>query len=107
MLGVLSGHSTLSRALPLLAFLLGFAANAHAANDGTTCLQGKNLDDARLEACARYIKSGKARGVNLALAYNARSVVFGLRGELDSALEEVDEAIRLARASCGRATSRS
>ena len=95
MLGVLSGHSTLSRALPLLAFLLGFAANAHAANDGTTCLQGKNLDDARLEACARYIKSGKARGVNLALAYNARSVVFGLRGELDSALEEVDEAIRL------------
>ena len=68
---------------------------AHAANDGKTCLQGTDNSDARLEACERYIKSGQARGANLALAYTFRAVIWSHRGDFDRAIEEQSEAIRL------------
>jgi tetratricopeptide (TPR) repeat protein len=89
-------HPVLWRAPIVQALLLSVAATAHAANDEQTCLRGKDLDDARLEACARYIKSGKARGWTLALAYNVRETIWYSRGEFDRALEEENEAIRLA-----------
>jgi tetratricopeptide (TPR) repeat protein len=95
--GSLTPGST-RRALILLALLSGFAATAHAADDNKACFEGvqyKADKDAAFEACARYIKSGKARGLDLASAYAIRSYILAERGEFDRALEEVNEALRL------------
>jgi tetratricopeptide (TPR) repeat protein len=82
--------------LILLPLLIGFPATANAASDATICIRGKTLDDARLEACGRYIESGKARGVNLVIAYTIRANVLAERREFDRALEENAEGFRLA-----------
>jgi tetratricopeptide (TPR) repeat protein len=85
-------------ALAAVALLFLLCRPALAQSDSKLCLGRKIItmaDDRLEEACARYIKSGDARGKNLAAAYAARALSLANRGEYDRALQEQDQALRL------------
>ena len=69
------------------------AANPDADQDFQTCNKGSG--DGGVAACGRAIASGKFSGSDLALLYSDRGVLLGSKNELDAALADYSEAIRL------------
>ena len=69
------------------------AVNPDADQDFQTC--NKGAGDAGVAACGKAIASGKFSGSNLALLYSDRGVLLGSKNELDAALADYSEAIRL------------
>lgn len=85
------------RRAAMLALCLGIIlphASPSRADDLATC-RGSD-PDARMAACSRMIARGARTGrLNLAEAHNQRGVGYYQRGDLDSAIREVTEAIRI------------
>src|SRR5262245_36874673 len=75
----------------LVAFIV--SPKIAAADDGETCT--KQSGDIAIAACSRAIASGKYRGRNLAILYYNRGLEWRAKGDLDRAIAEYDEAIRL------------
>ena len=81
--------------------LLGLAALAAvalfpttaAADDWDTC--GKQSGDLAIAACSRAIDSRRYTGQSLAQLYTARGVAYQAKGDLDRAIADFNEAIRL------------
>lgn len=79
--------------LPLV-LLPGLAA-AQSENPIADCNQFE--DRARqIRGCTAYIRTGKALGPNLAVAYTNRGIAYASQGDLKRALADFTEAIRLA-----------
>lgn len=93
--GWLTLRLSLRRPLLPLALFFGLAGAGYAADDRDTCFAVSGDRDAMLAACARYIESGQARGMDLSDAYFFRGLYLNAGGERDRALEEISEAIRL------------
>lgn len=84
---------TLLALLPLVLFS-GLAA-AEADNPVAACNQFE--DRARqIRGCTEYIRTGKALGPNLAVAYTNRGIAYASQGDDKRALADFTEAIRLA-----------
>ena len=78
--------------------LLGLAAVAlfpttAAADDWDTC--GKQSGDLAIAACSRAIDSRRYMGQSLARLYTARGVAYQAKGDLDSAMADFDESMRV------------
>lgn len=93
--GCLTLRLSLRRASLPLGLLFGLAGASYAADDRDTCFAVSGDRDAMLAACARYIESGRARGMDLSDAYYFRGLYLNAAGERDRALQEISEAIRL------------
>ena len=72
---------------------LGLGAAASTDDDFQAC--EKASGDAGIAACDRAIASGKFTGRNLSYLYNDRGFLRMQQGELDKALADLDEAIRI------------
>lgn len=82
------------RLLLVLSLLLLGAARA-AADPIASCNQVE--DTARqIRGCTEFIRSGKALGQNLAVAYTNRAIAYASQGDRERALADLAEAIRLA-----------
>ena len=73
------------------------AGAAHAAqnDDFAICASDTAAPDELIAACNRAINSGRQRGRNLALVYYNRGVAYGQKGDLDRAIADYGEAIRV------------
>ena len=79
----------------LLFFLLPGLAAAESENPIADCNQFE--DRARqIRGCTAYIRTGKALGPNLAVAYTNRGIAYASQGDHKRALADFTEAIRLA-----------
>jgi tetratricopeptide (TPR) repeat protein len=76
----------------ICALLVALALPA-AADDRQTCEQGSG--DAALAACSRAIASGQFAGLELARLHTNRGVELKRKGDLDGAIADYDQAIRL------------
>src|SRR5438270_13243709 len=74
-----------------LVLLVGIAAAK--ADDVATC--DKGWGEEKIAACSRVISSGKFKGHNLAVVFNSRGHGYRLKGDLDRAIADFGEAIRL------------
>src|SRR5262249_50503096 len=73
--------------------LAAVPAAAALADDFRTCAQAPG--DAAITACTRAIASGRYRGKELARLHYNRGVEYDNKGELDRAIDDYTEAIRL------------
>ena len=71
----------------------GAPINQAAADDWEAC--AKESGDTAITACTRVIKSGNYTGRVLALAYSNRGVEWKGKGQLDRAIADYSEAIRI------------
>jgi tetratricopeptide (TPR) repeat protein len=69
------------------------AVQAAAADDVQTCEDESG--DVAIAACTRVIGSGRYGGDNLATLYSNRGVEYGKRGDLERAIADFDQAIKL------------
>jgi tetratricopeptide (TPR) repeat protein len=87
-------RSTLCRLFPWLTVLaLAGAPTVAAADDLDSC--ARQSGDAAIAACSRAIASGEFSGEELAKIYLNRGVEHKNKSDLDSAIADYDEAIRL------------
>lgn len=86
-----TANSLLAAALAVLASVM--AAMAAPADDRTTCERASG--DVAVAACTRAIESGAFAGAELAKLHTNRGVERKLKGDLDGALADYTEAIRL------------
>jgi lipoprotein NlpI len=70
-----------------------FTAPSAAADDAETC--AKQSGDVAIAACSRAIASHRYNGRDLAAQYNNRGVAYQAKGDLDRAIADYSEAIRL------------
>jgi tetratricopeptide (TPR) repeat protein len=61
----------------------------------TWCADTANAPDLRISGCTTVIQSGRETHRNLAIAFNNRGVAYKAKGEMDRAIQDYDEAIRL------------
>jgi hypothetical protein len=73
-----------------------FAAPA-TADDRDACNKGSAAGDAAIAACTRFIASGTLKGANLSATFNRRGLAYNSQGDLDHAIADYSEAIRLNR----------
>lgn len=78
--------------VPAMVMAAGLVSHA-AANDGTTCTSGKG--DEAIAACSRLIEAGALSAKSLPGAYVMRGFAWRAKGEIDRAIADFDEAIRL------------
>jgi len=78
---------------PAIFALLAALALPAAADDRRACEQGSG--DAAIAACSRLIASGQFEGVELAKLHTDRGVELKRKGDLDGAIADYDQAIRL------------
>jgi tetratricopeptide (TPR) repeat protein len=102
-------RSTLCRLFPWLTVLaLAGAPTVAAADDLDSC--ARQSGDAAIAACSRAIASGEFSGEELAKIYLNRGVEHKNKSDLDSAMADDDEAIRLnpkfAKSYCSRGVAR-
>jgi tetratricopeptide (TPR) repeat protein len=91
----MQARSTLCRLFPWLTVLaLAGGPTVAAADDLDTC--ARQSGDAAIAACSRAIASGEFSGEELAKIYLNRGVEHKSKGELDSAIADYSEAIRVA-----------
>jgi tetratricopeptide (TPR) repeat protein len=83
----------LSRALACA--LLWLAAASAAEADWQTCVEGWADADFGIDACTSAIKSGKYKDHDLAVLYVNRGIAYQDIGDLDRAIADLTEAIRL------------
>jgi tetratricopeptide (TPR) repeat protein len=85
-----------------VAFCLGaFAASAATAaqqpnREWQVCHDNAGDSDARIAACTEVLNRGALDGKHRAHAFNDRAVAFARKGQYDRAIQDYDEAIRLA-----------
>lgn len=86
----------------LLSFFLAsgvIAISPAAADDSEQCAHTDPSNDVRIAAliaaCTRIIDSGKLKGATLAATYHHRAVGWFSKGDLDSMIADLDQAIRL------------
>jgi tetratricopeptide (TPR) repeat protein len=78
----------------LVAFVLLTAWPAAAQNDVDICT-GSQVAEEIIDACNRSIESGRWRGADLAWAYVNRGVGYTFKNEVERAIADYNEAIRL------------
>jgi tetratricopeptide (TPR) repeat protein len=71
----------------------GVITGSAAADDSVTCEKGSG--DVAIAACTRRIQSGKVAGYDLAVNYVNRGANYSIKGDLDAAMADYNEAIRL------------
>lgn len=74
---------------------IGAVASAVADDAIASCNQFEDRKR-QIRGCTEYIRSGKALGPNLAVAYTNRGIAYASAGDHKRALADFDEAIRLA-----------
>jgi tetratricopeptide (TPR) repeat protein len=80
--------------LAVLAAAAGLAiAGSANADDDRLC--AKATGDVRIEACTRVIKSGRQTAKDLSWALNNRANAYARKGELDRAIADYDEIVRV------------
>ncbi len=85
------------RSLAVLVLLLLGSGLAHAESDNPIADCNQFEDTARqIRGCTTYIRTGKALGPNLAVAYTNRGIAYTSLGRREQALADFTEAIRLA-----------
>ncbi len=72
----------------------GFAEDQKACNTSTRGLTITEVDE-KIAACTRQILSGKWKGANLAISYSNRGRHFHNKADLDRAIADYNEAIRI------------
>src|SRR5262245_28267403 len=88
------GNMVLHRILLALAGMLALATAALADN-ADTCSDDNAEAAARADACTRLIRSGKYRGNHLAAVLNNRAIAYRRQNDLNRALADYNEAVRL------------
>ena len=78
--------------LPMVATMVALCGPANA-DDRETCKTASG--DPAISACSRAIASKKYKGNVLSILYTNRGVEFGAKGELDRAIKDHDQAIKL------------
>jgi tetratricopeptide (TPR) repeat protein len=88
--------------LLMLSFCVGVPATAQAPFDWGLCRDfGRGASEAKLNACTALIESGKRVGGDLANIHVMRGRIhFFLKGEIDRALAEYSEALRIEPRNC-------
>lgn len=81
--------------LLFLAFSFGPSASAIADDAVESCNQFEDRNR-QIRGCTEYIRSGKALGPNLAVAYTNRGIAYASAGDYKRALADFNEAVRLA-----------
>ncbi len=84
--------STVNLRFVLIVFFALISVHAHA-DDGEDC--AKASGETKLAACTRAIESGRWQGADLSWAYNNRGIAWVDQGDLDHAIADYTEAIRL------------
>jgi tetratricopeptide (TPR) repeat protein len=83
------------RGITLLAlFIFALPTPSSAADDWAICTLG-DAGEAIIAACTRVLQSGKLDHGQSAIAYRQRGSAYGTKGELDRAIADFTEAIRL------------
>jgi tetratricopeptide (TPR) repeat protein len=77
----------------LLVAALAASGGPANADDRETCKTASG--DSAISACSRAIASKKYRGNVLSILYTNRGAEFGAKGELDKAMKDHDQAIKL------------
>src|SRR5229473_2054358 len=85
----------MSRAILALALGLAFPALAQDPSDGERCQARTTSHDERIAACSAVIAEGRENGRGLAVAYCNRGHALTEKKELDRAMADLDEAIRI------------
>src|SRR5258708_168879 len=65
-------------------------------NDGQVCNTGNTSHDDTIAACTRRIDSNRLKGDDLALTFYNRANEWKAKGELDKAIADYNEALRIA-----------
>jgi len=73
--------------------LAGAPVSRAFADDANTCMH--RLGDEQIEACTRAIQSGRWSGQGLARVYARRGIAYRAKGDLDRAMADYHEVIRL------------
>src|SRR5262245_35394391 len=86
-----------ARAVVLAAMLTWPSLPAHAQIEQQLiwCNAGEPTPDQRVEGCTAVIASGLAKGADLARAFNRRGFAYHVKGDMDRAIQDYDQAIRL------------
>jgi tetratricopeptide (TPR) repeat protein len=98
------------RIAPILALSLcvSLPADAQAPLDWGLCRDwGRGAKDEKLDACTALIESGKYTGNDLANIYVRRGRIHFSKGEADHAVEQYEEALRIAPSNCAAFYARS
>jgi tetratricopeptide (TPR) repeat protein len=77
------------------ALLLLVSAGAARPDDLSDCRNPRSPADIVIAACGRLIQGGGLSGHQLAIAYNNRGFFLDRKGDRDSAISDLDEAIRI------------
>src|SRR5712691_12952116 len=85
----------MSRAILALTLGLASPALAQGSSDGQRCQARTTLHDERIAACSAVIAEGRENGRGLAVAYCNRGHALTEKKELDRAMADLDEAIRV------------
>src|SRR5438876_1205053 len=84
----------LSAAVIAMVALPNLAAADQLSDNWKIC-DGTGPADQRIEACSWIIKSGRETKKNIAIAYGNRGAAYRAKDDLDSAIRDYDEVIRL------------
>src|SRR5262249_17279604 len=90
------GNTMIRAVVLLLAALFGAGGTSAAQNDDFgVCASDTAAPDTSIAACDRAISSGRNKGRNLAIVYYNHGVAYGQKGDLDRAIADYEEAIRV------------
>src|SRR5207248_767428 len=84
----------MSRLLLLISVALVFSGTAAGAGDWEDCVATRDPDES-IRACTRVIEQGQLGNNNLSIAYKFRGWHYSRKKQLDQAITDVSEAIRL------------
>src|SRR5215207_8169312 len=70
-------------------------ARAHAADDWDICRDENASPDAAITACTKLVNPRRSKGNELALAYYNRAISYKQKGDIERALNDYNESIRI------------